>query len=273
MGERPREAPLGRRVSGSSRYDPALLFPIRRDDGRARLGLQAPLPFGGEDLWHGYELSWLAEDGRPQAALGLFRVPASSPCMVESKSLKLYLNALNGSRFPSWRAVSAVIAADLTAAAGEAVAVSLHALDDPLFHGRSAPGECIDDAPFRELPAAADRSLLRGAADRVVEETLHSHLLRSLCPVTAQPDWATLVVAYRGPQLARDGLLRYVAGFRNHQDFHEQCVERIFRDLSAAASPSWLSVQALYTRRGGISISPWRGRGCAAPPPYRLHRQ
>ncbi|HKK22134.1 MAG TPA: NADPH-dependent 7-cyano-7-deazaguanine reductase QueF [Pseudohaliea sp.] len=269
------ENPLGRQVRGSTRYDPALLFPILRSEGRARLGQgEGALPFHGSDVWHAYELSWLEPDGRPRVSLGRIEVPADSPCMVESKSLKLYLNALNGSRFVSAEAVRETIAVDLSAATGGAVTVTLAALDDPAFQGVAAPGACIDHEPFSGAAETPGPALLRvaPAGDRV-EETLHSHLLRSLCPVTAQPDWATVVVCYRGPRLDRSALLAYLVAFREQQDFHEQCVERIYLDLAAVLQPETLSVQALYTRRGGIDISPWRSSAPGEAPQYRLHRQ
>ncbi len=269
-----RELPLGRQVSGSRHYDPSLLFPIARSEGRARLGLrEGVLPFHGSDVWHAYELSWLEPGGRPRVALGRIEVPAASRRIVESKSLKLYLNALNGSTFSSTAAVQEIIAADLSSATEGAVAVTVAGLDDPAFQGVAAPGACIDHAPFRGAAETPARELLGVAAEETVEETLHSHLLRSLCPVTAQPDWATVVVRYRGRRLDRSALLAYLIAFREQRDFHEQCVERIYLDLMAVLQPAALSVQALYTRRGGIDISPWR---CSEPdeaPQYRLHRQ
>jgi 7-cyano-7-deazaguanine reductase len=269
-----RESPLGRRVTGSTRYDPELLFPIERGEGRARLGLgEGSLPFSGTDVWHAYELSWLEAGGRPRVAVGRIEVPAASPRMVESKSLKLYLNAFNGSTFDDVDAVRETIARDLREATGGAVSVTLAGLDDPAFHGVAAPGVCIDEAPLAGPVPAPARELLRVDAGEPVAETLHSHLLRSLCPVTAQPDWATVVVSYRGPRLDRGALLAYLVAFREHQDFHEQCVERIFLDLSAVLSPEALAVQALYTRRGGLDISPWRSSAPDRAPQYRLHRQ
>lgn len=269
-----RESPLGRRVSGSAQYDPSLLFPLARSEGRASLGLgEGVLPFSGVDVWHGYELSWLEAGGRPRVALGRIEVPADSPWMVESKSLKLYLNSFNGSTFAGAAAVRETIARDLGEATGGAVAVTLAGLDEPAFHGVAAPGECIDEAPFAPPVEAPARELLHADADEWVEETLHSHLLRSLCPVTAQPDWATVVVSYRGPRLDRSALLAYLVAFREHQDFHEQCVERMFLDLDAVLAPETLAVQALYTRRGGLDISPWRSSEPGKAPQYRLHRQ
>ena len=269
-----RKSPLGRQVSGSTRYDPSLLYPLERSEGRARLGLgEGSPPFSGTDVWHAYELSWLEAGGRPRVALGRIEVPADSPRMVESKSLKLYLNAFNGSTFAGAGAVRETIARDLREATGGAVTVTLAGLDDPAFRGVAAPGECIDEAPLAGPVDAPTRDLLRVDAREQVEETLHSHLLRSLCPVTAQPDWATVVVSYRGPRLDHGALLTYLVAFREHQDFHEQCVERMFLDLTAALAPERLAVQALYTRRGGLDISPWRSSVPGAAPQYRLHRQ
>jgi 7-cyano-7-deazaguanine reductase len=269
-----RESPLGRQVTGSAQYDPSLLFPIARSEGRARLGLgEGGLPFYGTDVWHGYELSWLEADGRPRVAVGRIEVPADTPRMVESKSLKLYLNAFNGSTFAGADAVRDTIARDLGEATGGAVTVVVADLDDPAFHGVAAPGACIDEAPLAGPVDAPARALLRVDATERVEETLHSHLLRSLCPVTAQPDWATVVISYRGPRLDRGALLAYLVAFREHQDFHEQCVERMFLDLAAVLSPQSLAVQALYTRRGGLDISPWRSSQPGKAPQYRLHRQ
>ncbi|MHA7817258.1 MAG: NADPH-dependent 7-cyano-7-deazaguanine reductase QueF [Pseudohaliea sp.] len=269
-----RQSPLGRQVSGSTQYDPSLLFPIERSEGRARLGLGAGrLPFSGTDVWHAYELSWLEAGGRPRVALGRIEVPADSPRMVESKSLKLYLNAFNGSIFADAGAVRETIARDLGEATGGAVTVTLAGLDDPAFQGMAAPGQCIDEAPLAGPVDAPALDLLRVDAEDQVEETLHSHLLRSLCPVTAQPDWATVVISYRGPRLNRGALLAYLVAYREQQDFHEQCVERMFLDLAAALSPETLAVQALYTRRGGLAISPWRSSVPGKAPQYRLHRQ
>jgi 7-cyano-7-deazaguanine reductase len=266
--------PLGRQVSGSDSYDPGQLYPIARDRGRAALGLSgADLPFCGEDVWHAYELSWLEPSGRPRVALGLLVVPATSPYIIESKSLKLYLNSLNGSAFADPASLRATIADDLRRAAGAPVAVELLTTGDRRFHGVAAPGDCVDELDYRRSEAPPGPGLLECSDGIAVEETLHSHLLRSLCPVTAQPDWATLVVRYRGRPLRRESLLRYVVAFRRHQEFHEQCVERIFLDLKAALNPEQLSVQALYTRRGGMDISPWRSSEPGAAPRYRLHRQ
>ena len=252
-------SPLGQAVAYRDTYAPELLFPIERQLKRAELGLRADaLPFVGEDLWNAYELSWLDARGKPVVALGEFRVPAASPRLIESKSLKLYLNAFNQQRCASVDAVRATIARDLSGAAGAAVAVVLRPL-----HGRPGrrfgypAGVCIDALEidierYQPCPEA-----LRADGPEVAE-TLYSHLLKSNCLVTGQPDWGTLVVRYRGPAIDREGLLRYVVSFRAHNEFHEQCVERVYCDLMARCRPQELAVWARYTRRGGLDINPFR---------------
>ncbi|KRA17109.1 MULTISPECIES: NADPH-dependent 7-cyano-7-deazaguanine reductase QueF [unclassified Lysobacter] len=265
------ELPLGRHVDYPREYDPSLLFPIARALGRSHIGLSdQALPFVGLDRWHAYELSWLDPRGKPCMATATLTVPADSPNLVESKSLKLYLNSYNASRFDSAEAVRARIVADLSASAGapvevvfglppvrEAQAVSLDDLD-----------VAIDDyGPPNAAHLAADPAM-------VVEETLSSGLLKSNCPVTGQPDWARVDIAYRGPRLDRAGLLRYLVSFRDHAEFHEQCVERIFADLLRLAAPQALSVEARYTRRGGLDINPWRATaGFLRPQAHRDERQ
>ena len=264
--------PLGRTVDYPRDYDAGLLFPIARSEGRGALGLgDGPLPFVGHDRWHAYELSWLDARGKPAAATATLVVPADSPNLVESKSLKLYLNSFNATRFASWDAVRERIAADLSAAAGAAVAVlpGLPPIDD---HGEAVSIDGLDVDVDHYGPPRAD-FLVADATD-VVEETLSSELLKSNCPVTGQPDWADLHVSYRGPRIDRAGLLRYLVSFRDHCEFHEQCVERIFVDLMAHCAPERLSVQARYTRRGGLDINPWRATpGHAPAPPARAARQ
>lgn len=265
---------LGRQVEYMDVYTPALLQPISRQQGREALGMTAAsLPFHGEDVWHVYELSWLEPGGRPRMATARLVIPASSPNLVESKSLKLYLGSVNNAVFRDHDMLHRTLTADISDATGAPVALELLSCDDASLAGVAAPGECIDGAAYSAAEGEPRASLLQAAPDNMVTEVLHSHLLRSLCPVTAQPDWATLVVDYKGPALDRASLLRYVVAFRRHQEFHEQCVERIFRDISAAAAPQRLSVQALYTRRGGLDICPWRSTEAGAAPRYRLNRQ
>ena len=276
----PHDSLLGREVAYPTRYDPSLLFPIARASGRAAIGLSAPLPFIGHDRWHAYELSWLDARGKPRVATATFVVPCDSPCLVESKSLKLYLNSLNAHRFDSEAAVLRTIADDLSRIAGAPVRAAFGLpppdTEDSVVraHGENEHGESID-----ALEVAIDRygppdpTPLRATGD-VIGEVLRSDLLKSNCPVTGQPDWAGVRIAYRGARIDREGLLRYLVSFREHAEFHEQCVERIFTDLLARCAPQALSVEARYTRRGGLDINPWRATpGTVAPAAGRDLRQ
>ncbi|KRC34598.1 MULTISPECIES: NADPH-dependent 7-cyano-7-deazaguanine reductase QueF [unclassified Lysobacter] len=265
------ELPLGRHVDYPREYDPALLFPIARALGRSQIGLSdGALPFVGLDRWHAYELSWLDARGKPHMATATLTVPADSPHLIESKSLKLYLNSYNASRFDDAETVRARIAADLSQAAGAGVEVAfgLPPMRDSAAESLDGLEVAIDDyGPPNAAHLAADPAM-------VVEETLSSALLKSNCPVTGQPDWARVDIAYRGPRLDRAGLLRYLVSFRDHAEFHEQCVERIFADLLRAAAPQALSVEARYTRRGGLDINPWRATaGFSRPAAQRDERQ
>ncbi|MBG5041087.1 NADPH-dependent 7-cyano-7-deazaguanine reductase QueF [Pseudomonas aeruginosa] len=269
-------SPLGKTSEYVSSYTPSLLFPISRTAKWAELGLSAEtLPYRGVDIWNCYELSWLTPAGKPVVAIGEFSIPADSPNIIESKSFKLYLNSLNQSAFDSREALRAVLQKDLSAAAGAPVGVRLRSLDEVAEEGIGRlPGRCID-----ELDIAVDGyeqprpELLRCDAGRIVEEQLYSHLLKSNCPVTGQPDWGTLVVDYQGPALDPASLLAYLVSFRPHQDFHEQCVERIFLDLQRLLQPQALSVYARYVRRGGLDINPYRSLAEVAPDNRRLVRQ
>ncbi|MBH9304563.1 NADPH-dependent 7-cyano-7-deazaguanine reductase QueF [Pseudomonas aeruginosa] len=269
-------SPLGKTSEYVSSYTPSLLFPISRTAKWAELGLSAEtLPYRGVDIWNCYELSWLTPAGKPVVAIGEFSIPADSPNIIESKSFKLYLNSLTQSAFDSREALRAVLQKDLSAAAGAPVGVRLRSLAEVAEEGIGRlPGRCID-----ELDIAVDGyeqprpELLRCDAGRIVEEQLYSHLLKSNCPVTGQPDWGTLVVDYRGPALDPASLLAYLVSFRQHQDFHEQCVERIFLDLQRLLQPQALSVYARYVRRGGLDINPYRSLAEVAPDNRRLVRQ
>lgn len=267
---------LGKSVAGSSHYDPGLLFPIPRSQGRNAIGLSAVLPFHGVDIWNAWELSWLDELGKPQVAVAEIRVPADSPNLIESKSLKLYLNSLNAMRYPDAHHVERLLRDDLGAAAGGAVEVRVMGLErvsEAAIH--DAEGTCIDDLPITiEHYGPPEPAFLCTNPGTRVSETLVSHLLKSNCPVTAQPDWASVVISYQGAAIERAGLLRYIVSYRNHDEFHEQCVERMFRDLHARCAPDQLSVSARYTRRGGLDINPWRGNAAQlAVPNRRLLRQ
>lgn len=270
---RPEDSPLGRATAYPSRYDPGLLYPIPRAAQRERLG-SLPRPMHGHDRWMAWELGWRDARGKPQVAVGRLVVPADSPRLIESKSLKLYLNSLADQRFSDAEALCRCVVADLSAAAGALVQLDLYAVDDRRLMPARLPGACIDalDIDIADL-AAPDPALLRADPARRVDETLHSHLLKSNCPVTGQPDWASLVLHYQGAAIDRAGLLRYLVGYRHHQDFHEHCVERIFADVLRACAPQQLTVEALYTRRGGLDINPLRATAPRPPGLARTLRQ
>jgi 7-cyano-7-deazaguanine reductase len=262
---------LGRQVPVTEHYAPELLYRIPRAIAREALGIDGDaLPFGGVDLWHAYELSWLDANRRPVARVGRFSIPAHSSHLVESKSFKLYLNSLNGEYFDSEEAASAQICRDVGAAAGADIALTLFSIDDPALAGQALPGTCLDDLPGRWLGREPDVAQLEQVGEGDMEA--HTHLLRSLCPVTGQPDWASVWIRSEGGELEPTSLLEYLLAYRNHQEFHEQCVERIFRDLQQACSPRALHVQAFYTRRGGLDITPFRSTGGVDPLP-RMNRQ
>ncbi|PZQ15397.1 MAG: NADPH-dependent 7-cyano-7-deazaguanine reductase QueF [Rhodanobacter denitrificans] len=272
----PHDSPLGRTVTFGADYDPSLLFPIPRAPKRAEIGIAGALPFVGVDIWNVYELSWLDANGRPRVAVATFRVPADSPNIVESKSLKLYLNSYNQTRLADAGALRERLEADLGGAAGAAVGIELLPLPGPGVGYGELEGESIDEATIqigRYAPPDPD-ALIAYPRESHVEETLVSRALRSNCPVTGQPDWADLQIAYAGAPIDRAGLLRYLLSYRLHDDFHEQCVERIFVDVARRCAPRRLSVYARYTRRGGIDINPWRATAGSMPPPnLRTARQ
>jgi 7-cyano-7-deazaguanine reductase len=277
MAHRPdtlEHAPLGRDSAYPEQYDAGLLYPIPRAANRAPLGIdEGVLPFVGEDEWHAFEVSWLNSRGKPIVAVARFRLPAHSPNLIESKSWKLYLNSFNQSRFYSRQEVMETMANDLAVAAGAEVSVELFDVDASELSPQQLPGECLDDLDIAindYTPSSAHLSV----GDEIVEETLYSHLLKSNCPVTGQPDWGSVLIRYKGPKIDREGLLRYLIGFRQHQDFHEHCVEHIFTDIKTQAKPVQLLVLARYVRRGGLDISPWRATlGLTPPSPLRLARQ
>jgi len=263
---------LGKQVPVVDEYSPELLYPIPRERARHTLRIGATLPFHGCDLWHAYEMSWLDARGKPQVRVGRFTIPADSPNMVESKSFKLYLNSLNSTRFGAEDELLALMQADLACATGAEVGIELLGLDAPELDGRPLAGVCLD-ALEEDIPEESPSTALLRCWDDLVEETLYSHLLRSLCPVTGQPDWASVSIRYRGRAIDRAGLLRYIIAFRRHQEFHEQCVERMFMDISKAAQPDMLEIQACYTRRGGLDINPIRSTEPEPVPLPRLNRQ
>jgi 7-cyano-7-deazaguanine reductase len=270
----PRDSMLGRSIAQPDRYDPGLLFPIARAMQRASIGIEGTLPFHGVDIWNAYELSWLDARGKPEIAIGEIRVPAATPNLVESKSLKLYLGSYAQERFASADDVGARIARDLSAATAGNVAVTLTSPGRFASLGIAAlEGEPIDGLALTiGHYGPPDAELLRTSGEDV-EETLVSHLLKSNCPVTGQPDFASVAIRYAGPAIDRESLLRYIVSFRNHSDFHEHCVERMHVDLTRRCVPRRLAVYARYTRRGGIDINPWRSSEPGDPPNLRTARQ
>jgi len=262
----PEQSELGKASRYVDQYDASLLFPLPRADKRAELGLGEAMPFFGADIWTAYELSWLNARGKPQLALAHITVPCESPNIIESKSFKLYLNSFNNTVFADEQAVVACLREDLAQA---------------LWRGASAPGsvgvrllgpEWFDREPVHELdglsldrmdvecrrytPAPDLLSVLPG--DAPVSEVLVSNLLKSNCLVTGQPDWGSVQISYTGDAIDQEGLLQYLVSFRNHNEFHEQCVERIFMDIWTRCKPLKLTVYARYTRRGGLDINPFR---------------
>lgn len=267
-------SPLGHATSYADAYDPGLLFPVERGPLRAELEWDPALPFRGSDCWTAYELSWLDPAGKPQVAIGRFVVGADSPRIVESKSVKLYLTAFNQSRFATGDAVAAAIRRDLSAVTGAKVAVTLALPAEFAALPRAElDGTCLDALPLAGTDDAPAPGVL-AAAGAAVDETLCTRLFRSVCPVTGQPDYASVQIRYRGPRIEAVGLLRYLVSFRRHAGFHEHCVERIFADIWRRCSPESLAVLARFTRRGGVDINPWRtSRDEPAPVNARTARQ
>jgi 7-cyano-7-deazaguanine reductase len=252
--------PLGEAVSYPSQYDPTCLHPIPRCAGRIALGLGEVLPFHGVDIWNAYELSWLDQKGKPAVACAEFRVPADSPNIIESKSFKLYLNSLNQSRLGNAAEVQALLERDLSTAAGAGVTVSIYGPKQwtAAYSIVTPTGECLDGLDLLLPGSHPNGEVLVVDNSEIVTETLYSHLLRSRCPVTSQPDWASVEIAYTGAKIHSQSLLGYLVSFREHDEFHEHCVERIFKDISDYCQPASLTVYARYLRRGGLDINPWR---------------
>lgn len=265
--------PLGRESDYPTHYDPGVLFAIPRADSRAALDL-AVLPFHGVDIWNAWELTWLDPNGMPQVATAEIRVPADSASLIESKSLKLYLNSFAMTRYPNRTVVQDLISADLSECAGGAVTVKLAGHDDVVVNVvKILPGDCLDELAVQCDKFDVDPSLLRSDASKIVNESLHTHLLRSLCPVTAQPDIGSLAIHYDGPKIDRNALLQYIVSYREHNDFHEACIERMFTDLQHYCGARSLSVFARYQRRGGLDINPFRSNFESDVPNLRLWRQ
>jgi 7-cyano-7-deazaguanine reductase len=254
-------SPLGKQSAYPDQYDPTLLFAVPRARQRAEIGIgdETALPFHGYDIWHAYELSWLNLNGLPQIAIGRFGFPASSPNIIESKSLKLYLNSFNQTRLESADGVKLALEQDLRAAGGAEVVVEI-VLPEQFSELRlSSSSGLLLDRLTPSISHYQPRPELLICTDGLhVQETLVSHLLKSNCPITGQPDWASLIIDYSGPRIDHEGLLAYIVSYRQHAGFHEHCVERIFIDLMQRCRPEHLTVEARYTRRGGLDINPIR---------------
>ena len=272
----PEQSQLGKPATYIDQYDGSLLFPMPRVGKREEIGVVNVPPFFGADMWTVYELSWLNLRGKPQVALAHITVPCESPNIVESKSFKLYLNSFTNTRFADARDVRERIRADISAATGSGIGIKtigpelfdrepIHEMDGLNLDRLDV--DCVHYTPTPEL-------LFAEFDEPPVTETLTSNLLKSNCLVTGQPDWGSVQIAYSGPAINQEGLLQYLVSFRNHNEFHEQCVERIFMDVWTRCKPIKLSVYARYTRRGGLDINPFRtSHSQGLPPNVRMARQ
>jgi 7-cyano-7-deazaguanine reductase len=263
---------LGAETEYPQHYDPQLLVSIPRAPAREKLGVSTAMY--GVDLWTGYEVSWLNPGGKPNVAVAEFIVPCNSTAIVESKSFKLYLNSLNQACFQTREQVLETLHKDLASGFGCDIDIRLSSIDEYASKGlRSFSGSCLDDLDVVCDSYDADPSLLVVLDAPDISETLYSHLLKSNCPVTSQPDWASVQISYTGKPLLKEGLLQYLVSFRQHQDFHENCVETIFAHIQQRCDPQYLSVYARYTRRGGLDINPFRSTTQQLPEFCRISRQ
>jgi len=284
----PEQSQLGKSSAYADEYDASLLFPIARAGKREEIGVAAQAPFFGADMWTAYELSWLNLRGKPQVALAQVVVPCETPNIIESKSFKLYLNSFNNSRFADASEVLALLRRDLSEAAWRGAVLQTAASAPPSVGVKLLLPDLFDREPVQELDGLnLDRldvectrytpapDLLTANTDEAsVTEVLTSHLLKSNCLVTGQPDWGSVQISYTGSPIDQEGLLQYLVSFRNHNEFHEQCVERIFMDIWRRCKPAKLAVYARYTRRGGLDINPFRTSfPQALPPAVRTARQ
>lgn len=250
---------LGKSSQYCNQYDASLLFPIPRNEKRAEIGInESNLPFQGLDIWTAFEVSWLNQKGKPEVRICEFAFAADSSNIIESKSFKLYLNSFNGSHFDSEADVIATLEKDLSLASGEAVAIDMRRFElEETLIGK-LPGTNLDSLDIEVEDYTVNPDLLTIDTGSLVSETVNSHLLKSNCLVTSQPDWGSVVIRYEGPKIDEASLLKYIISFREHDEFHEQCVERIFMDVTNHCKPEKLTVYARYVRRGGLDINPYR---------------
>jgi 7-cyano-7-deazaguanine reductase len=266
------QSPLGKQSHYINTYHPSLLFPIPRHLAREAMGI-SDLPFNGVDIWTGYELSWLNSKGKPEIAMAEFAVPCQSSHLIESKSFKLYLNSFNQSSFDSLQVVESILRSDLSQATQTPVQVTL--ISSEQFQNQRIDtwdGTCLDTLDISVDTYDLEPAFLKTGPEWQTEK-LYSHLLKSNCLATGQPDWGSVFIHYEGPQIEHEGLLKYLISFRNHQGFHEECVERMFADILHNCNPDKLTVYARYTRRGGLDINPFRSNFETAPSSRRLCRQ
>jgi len=264
---------LGKKTEYLQTYSPELLQPVPRSLGREKTGISSPLPFTGVDLWNGYELSWLAPNGKPQIAMARFHFPCDSENLVESKSFKLYLNSFNQTTFSSWLSVKTTLENDLRNVIGKAAGVDLlppEEFDQMTF--TPLEGKCLDDIPLATGTYTVAPHFLSSSGDPL-EEKVYSRLLKSNCLATGQPDWGTILVHYLGPRIDHEGLLKYLISYRNHSGFAEHCVEQIYFDILQECRPKKLSILIGYTRRGGLDINPFRSNFENPPTHFRPTRQ
>ncbi len=271
-------SPLGKISSYIDKYDKSLLFPIDRQLNRTEIGVETGnLPFCGYDIWNAFELSWLNENGKPEIALCRFIIPCDSDNLIESKSFKLYLNSFNGSKFSSCDVVRDILQKDITDSTGSNVEVEMYVEND--IAGLTInilDGICLDELNINCNTYSINPDFLCiDGTEGKVEETVHSNLLKTNCPVTGQPDWGTVLIKYKGRQISNEGLLKYIVSFRNHNGFHEHCTEQIFTDIMNRCAPEKLTVYTRYTRRGGLDINPIRSnyKTVDIPEMTRLFRQ
>ena len=251
--------PLGEKSTYSSKYDPSLLFAIPRSEKRNEINIISPLPFYGYDIWNAYEVSWLNQQGKPVVAIATFIIPCTSINIIESKSFKLYLNSFNNTRFNSSNDVYQLLEKDLSTSLQSKLEITLSILDISLNSSiESLPGKCIDNLDVSCDTYTINPNFLSCEDTQEISETLYSNLLKSNCLVTNQPDWGSISISYTGKPINKAGLLKYIVSFRDHNEFHEQCVERIFMDIMQQCQPKKLTVYARYTRRGGLDINPIR---------------
>jgi len=260
MNKSAQNSALGKKVPYDSQYGSDLLFPIARKDKRDEIGiLSKSMPFFGMDIWNHYEVSWIDLNGKPIVAVAEISYDCSSPFIIESKSMKLYFNSLNNHKFKNVSAVEDTVKKDIESLVGVQVFVRilpLNLLEDKKIN-IGFEGTCLDELNVECSTYTIDNSFLFTHAESV-HETLFSNLLKSNCLVTNQPDWASIQIIYKGQQIDHEGLLQYIVSFRNHNDFHEHCIERIFTDILKHCQPEELTVYGRYTRRGGIDINPYR---------------